>query len=473
MSIALPDEPRKQRASQKAQLIWIQRARLVDKKAAMPKTVYMRAYTRAGATRRSVTDEEHTFLNRLIGEFSRSGFVESQKDSDLKVGSEEAEVSRQRTKFAQFHSDLHRALVLEITKPLDEMREKLEKTIQQAITIPKIDLVSPYLDKIQALQRLQEGRFEQLLVFPTERFRALATATNFERYFTSAFSEITRSVSAVDKFHEVFVRQQEQIRLVVERAFALSSQVLHESVRKQLLIVEQNAAEVEIPFNALLQDLRNGLDSANATAIDAVLQIQTQPIPSDSSIETIQLLVSFIEKHRNTNSRKVLIAVGAAIRKVLLNIADEQLGLAAELMKSAGSLEVPIEVELEVAKMVVHRFRYAPNTSTEGLSELADLLLDNAKVYSKAKLVNREYYGATALNSVLSIVLMRHKEASALIEHVEAVSAGWFVELVKNRLRRIAKEIEQERLEGSVDVVELIRTLATKAIGERSSQGDH
>lgn len=222
----------------------------------------------------------------------------------------------------------------------------------------------------------------------------------------------------------------------------------------------------------LLYELRNGIDLPTDDAVDAVIEIQSTAIPFDKLAQTVELLVSFIEKHRNTNSQKVLIAVGAAIRKVLLNIADEQLGLAAELMKSAGSLEVPIEVELEVAKMVVHRFRYAPSTSTEGLSDLADLLLENARVYSTAKLVNREYYGATALNSVLSIVLMRHKEASALIEHVEAVSADWFVELVKNRLRRIAKEIEKDRLEGSVAVVELMRTLATKAVGERSSQGD-
>lgn len=222
----------------------------------------------------------------------------------------------------------------------------------------------------------------------------------------------------------------------------------------------------------LLYELRNGIDLPTDDAVDAVIEIQSTAIPIDKLAQTVELLVAFIVKHRSTNSQKVLIAVGAAIRKVLLNIADEELGLAAELMKSAGSLEVPIEVELEVAKMVVHRFRYAPNTSSKGLSDLAELLLENAKVYSKAKLVNREYYGATALNSVLSIVLMRHNEASALIEHVEAVSADWFVELVKNRLRRIAKEIEKERLEGSVDVVELMRTLGTKSVGERSSQGD-
>ena len=167
-----------------------------------------------------------------------------------------------------------------------------------------------------------------------------------------------------------------------------------------------------------------------------------------------------------------MIAVGAAIRKVLLNIADEQLGLAAELMKSSGSLEVPIEVELEVAKMVVHRFRYAPNTSTVSLSDLAELLLENAKVYSKAKLVNREYYGATALNSVLSIVLMGHKESPALIEHISSVSADWFLDLVKSRLRRMAKEIENERLEGSGEVIGLMKTLGAKSVSKESSQGD-
>ena len=157
---------------------------------------------------------------------------------------------------------------------------------------------------------------------------------------------------------------------------------------------------------------------------------------------------------------KVRIAVGAAIRKVLLNVSDEQLGLGAELMKSAGSLEVPIEVELEVAKMVVHRFRYAPKTTTSGLSELASLLLGKARVYSKTNLVNRDCYNATALNSVLAIVLMRHEEAETLINHIGSISPQWFVDLVKNRLRRMATEIENENLPEAAELVALMKALA-------------
>ena len=225
-------------------------------------------------------------------------------------------------------------------------------------------------------------------------------------------------------------------------------------------IVSENVQSAGRELIELLAAVQAGLDNATNDAVDAIIEIQSTPIPADKLSGAIDLLVEFIKKHRGTNSQNVVVAVGAAIRKVLLNVSDEQLGLGAELMKSAGNLEVPIEVELEVAKMVVHRFRYAPNTSTVGLSELASLLLENARVYSKTNLVNRDCYNATALNSVLAIVLMRHEEAAALINHIESISPQWFVDLVKNRLRRMATEIENENLPKAAELVALMKALA-------------
>jgi len=225
-------------------------------------------------------------------------------------------------------------------------------------------------------------------------------------------------------------------------------------------LVSENVQSAGRELIELLAAVQAGLDNATNDAVDAIIEIQSTPIPADKLSGAIDLLVEFIKKHRGTNSQNVVVAVGAAIRKVLLNVSDEQLGLGAELMKSAGNLEVPIEVELEVAKMVVHRFRYAPNRSTAGLSELASLLLDNARVYSKTNLVNRDCYNATALNSVLAIVLMRHEEAAALINHIESISPQWFVDLVKNRLRRMATEIENENLPKAAELVALMKALA-------------
>lgn len=225
-------------------------------------------------------------------------------------------------------------------------------------------------------------------------------------------------------------------------------------------LVSENVQSAGRELIDLLAAVQAGLDNATNDAVDAIIEIQSTPIPADKLSGAIDLLVEFIKKHRGTNSQNVVVAVGAAIRKVLLNVSDEQLGLGEELMKSAGNLEVPIEVELEVAKMVVHRFRYAPNTSTVGLSELASLLLENARVYSKTNLVNRDCYNATALNSVLAIVLMRHEEAAALINHIESISPQWFVDLVKNRLRRMATEIENENLPKVAELVALMKALA-------------
>lgn len=237
-------------------------------------------------------------------------------------------------------------------------------------------------------------------------------------------------------------------------------------------IVSENVQSAGRELIELLAAVQAGLDNATNDAVDAIIEIQSTPIPADKLSGAIDLLVEFIKKHRGTNSQNVVVAVGAAIRKVLLNVSDEQLGLGAELMKSAGNLEVPIEVELEVAKMVVHRFRYAPNTSTAGLTELADLLLENAKVYSKANLVNRDFYGATALNSVLSVVLMRHEDASVLIAHVEEVSPKWFVDLVKSRLRRMSKEIDNEELEDSRELTDFMKKLGAKSGDSTSTQAE-
>jgi hypothetical protein len=185
-------------------------------------------------------------------------------------------------------------------------------------------------------------------------------------------------------------------------------------------------------------------------------------IPEEMKTEAVLTLAEFVRSHRSSNDNRVIIAVGAAIRKILLNISEDDLELAADLMKPSSNLEVPVQVELEVAKMVVHRFRYRPLTPTQNLRELASLLLDNAVTYSKPNLVNREFYGAAALNSALSLVLMRHEEAASLIKHIESVSPMWFVDLVRNRLRRMAKEMISEKLEGSEELVPMMQQLGAK-----------
>lgn len=427
-----------------------------------PKKKNSLRYTYGGTKRRKPLVDEDAEIARTgeIGKYSSSRFYA------VPIVRDKAEIQPTQIKTQS------EALIIAVPEPIEiespalgsslqQLRTILERANQQSTEQMRRTLGGPMLDVQQRLQNaLREAvKLPKPVVLQMPEFKIVLP--KLKLIDPSTIKLVKGPIFDTQAFQRTF-----------RDLFAQQVQITRDAIKLSISNPDMQLSLPDQQIDSLLTLLRSGLELPSDEAINAVLEIQTTSIPEGDLEETVELLVSFIRKHRATNSQRVLIAVGAAIRKVLLNIADEQLGLAAELMKSSGSLEVPIEVELEVAKMVVHRFRYAPNTSTVGLSDLAELLLENAKDYSKAKQVNREYYGATALNSILSIVLMKHKEASALFEHVKAVSAAWFVDLVKSRLRRMAKEIENDCLEGSGLVIELMRTLGSKSADDGSSKGD-
>lgn len=244
-----------------------------------------------------------------------------------------------------------------------------------------------------------------------------------------------------------------------------------QSLRNRLGQLVPETSQQANHFESLLESLRFGLDTPTDQAIDAVLEIQITPIPDGDLEETIQLLMSFIKKHRGTNSQKLLITVGAAIRKVLLNLPAVDLGLAVDLMKSEGSLTVPIGVELEVAKMVVQRAIEDPSVNASAFPHLADALYCNAKLYSTAQMVNREFYNATALNSVLACLLMRHPESQSLSSQIFRDSPTWFLKLCSNRLKRICTELLAKKDSSAQDLVHHLNSLPFLADCDQKSQG--
>ncbi|MBL8888647.1 MAG: hypothetical protein JNL67_01630 [Planctomycetaceae bacterium] len=435
----------------------------------MPKTIFVDPYSQHVLNCRDFVDEDSKFPTDIWADYPRSESPLTEKSDVPKPVSEAPEQQTSSGMFRQFHDELHRSLSFQLHNPFDEVRKQLEKTIQQAITIPKINQLTSYVENIHSLQQIQQEQLVRVLGVSAASVSALESATKC----ATSISEAARSVSAFLKFHDVFLRQQEQIRAVVDQAFALNLRARVKSTRKQRTISKPMDSKVDRPFSILLTALRNGLDSANSAAIDAVLEIQSTPIPANDLAETIHLLVGFVTKHRGTNSQKLLIAVGAAIRKVLLNLPSVDLGLAVDLMKSEGSLAVPIGVELEVAKMVVQRVIEDPSIDASQFPELADNLLCNARLYSTAKMVNREFYNATALNSVLACLLLQHPETHALSTQILRDSPSWFSRLCANRLNRIRTELISRNDSKSRGLVEHLISLPILAGNDIETRGGH
>jgi hypothetical protein len=183
-------------------------------------------------------------------------------------------------------------------------------------------------------------------------------------------------------------------------------------------------------------------------------------------VETEQLtplLRRFIERNRDSEARVDLVTVGSAIRKfVAVAPSDEAFEFAAGLLKTDGRLVIPIEVEVEVAKMVVRKLTANPPTRESQYPDLAQVLADLAATYLNPRLLPRPKHGTVALDAVLGIALARDQLATAVFERVQSLSVPWFQKLVARQLAELAAELR--RRSGGEDRTELIQSLEDLAV---------
>ena len=335
--------------------------------------------------------------------------------------------------------------------------EQLGSKIQQSLTL-----------KQNFLQQSKAATQADLIILHyMEALQASPVGSKESRGVTSEIeANVKIHSNSVNRMWEQIVAARNQRLIETIKSSVTASTLKAHSV--QAMALQSEDAE---QFSAILDDLKGGIERPTCEATNAVLEIQCLPIPEPLKNETLLNLLDFIKKHRATNSQKILVAVGAAVRKVLLNLPASDIGLAAELMKSEGSLAIPIGVELEIAKMVVQRVIEDPSINASLFPELADALLINAKLYSTPKMVNREFYNATALNSVLACLLLKHSESQSLCTQIVQESPRWFSRLCSNRLNRIRGEIICRADSKSLGLVEYLNSLSFLAGNDTESRG--
>lgn len=461
MITALPEHPRMK--AQHSRVVFVKRVQLVEKEAALKKTLYGHKYRprKRKKAKEIVIESRFEFQTKPVlarGEIEQPKVIQEPENAEI-AEKVERSLKVQRELSTLFARDL----TLTFSKPLLQVQERLQAAIREVTILPKLKIFSAKFDELLGVQRMHQDVASKAL---QSVFNAHSEAMRDSLRVHSRLAEMLKGVSLRTQVFDKLLQAQRLPQLAISNALSemLEAQrkAIQEAVRTELLSYEASLTEEQRDFRHLLNLVREDLDIPSEESLNAVLQIQTTTIPAEMRTEAIWTLAEFVRKHRSSNLQNVVVAVGAAIRKVLLNVSDDDLELATELMKPAGNLEIPVEVDLEVAKMVVHRFRYSPSTPTTNLKELVAILLDNALTYCKPNLVNRDFYGAAALNSALSVVLMRHEKVPTMIDHIEAVSPAWFIDLVKSRLRRMAKEMAYEKLEGSEELVALMLAVGSK-----------
>ncbi|HVA50856.1 MAG TPA: hypothetical protein VNH11_31220 [Pirellulales bacterium] len=162
------------------------------------------------------------------------------------------------------------------------------------------------------------------------------------------------------------------------------------------------------------------------TRFDAVQRIRLLP-----------LLWQYILRNRDSNKLARLAAVGSAIRKYMAMMPMERMGELAVLLESGHKSVLPIELEIEVAKMIYHNFEVHPPAVPDPHPELAIPLWDMAQAYANPRLLMRDKHSAVASLSIQAIVAMRSEFAAQALHTAVTSPYRWFTEIVADNLNRL------------------------------------
>jgi len=205
-----------------------------------------------------------------------------------------------------------------------------------------------------------------------------------------------------------------------------------------------------------------------------ILESEVLPFRGLQAVALAPLLRRFIEKYRESDDPADLVAVGSAIRNYVATApVGDALEAAASLLKEEGELEIPIELEVEVTKMVVRKLTANPPAQRDQYSELALRLEELVDVYARPRLLPREKYGAVALNAILGLVLSRSGRDADVVERMRTLDVAWFQQLLARYAARLRVELIARDAEAKfADVgsfLEQLSTLDSWTCGEGSN----
>jgi hypothetical protein len=148
----------------------------------------------------------------------------------------------------------------------------------------------------------------------------------------------------------------------------------------------------------------------------------------------LPVLWAYIQDHRTSNDRETLVAVGAAIRKYIAVMPMDRMGQLALLLTPGNHEPMPLEVELEVAKMIYRNYEVYPPNNVGAEPELAARLWDFVQAYTNPRILLRDKYSAVASLGIEALVAMRSTYAFDALRLAVDCPYGWFGEMIADDL---------------------------------------
>lgn len=185
------------------------------------------------------------------------------------------------------------------------------------------------------------------------------------------------------------------------------------------------------------------LDSSSRRAelFEAILFAEIAKFDESQTEQLLTRLLAFVSEYRLSQDDDVKTAVGAAIRKLAMNLRDSQVEEYADLLLPTETETLPCEIELELAKAIVWRLTSAPASLSHKFPKLETRLAELASDYLRPRLILHKNYSSIALQAALGVLLLNGQHANSVLKGVKDLGVGWFTDLFRRRLERLRTQL--------------------------------
>ncbi|MCH7960102.1 MAG: hypothetical protein IID08_08225 [Candidatus Hydrogenedentes bacterium] len=211
------------------------------------------------------------------------------------------------------------------------------------------------------------------------------------------------------------------------------------------LLSDVNEEDVALSASELLTRL-SGADTPSQERRQLVCEAELIIFPEEERRALLTELWQYIQDFRDSNDCDELAAVGAAIRKYIAIIPMDEMGELAELLEPGHRAPLPVQLELEVAKMVYRNFEVHPPKQPDPHPNLGECLWAMAQDYVNPRFLSRDKYSsAVASQAIEALIAMQSAHSEDAWRAALTCPYDWFREVVSDDLDELRRQWASER----------------------------
>jgi hypothetical protein len=188
-------------------------------------------------------------------------------------------------------------------------------------------------------------------------------------------------------------------------------------------------------------DLLNRLESSGTSSADlltAIFFAETTAFGATQKPRLVRALFHFITPNRFVEDHEIVTGVGAAIRKLAMNMEPRDFEEYAQLFVLTPTDPLPCEIELELVKAIGWRLETLQPPRNGEYPTLEAQLSEVASAYLVPRLILQKNHASIAVNAVVAVALLNGTRQDELIARTRNLKLDWLVDIVARRLLDVA-----------------------------------